>query len=544
MGLLAPDRRRTPWPTRAGSPMPSASWPTTARAPQRTSSSSPRSRRAGRPESRRPWKGLSMSPDSSYERRWLILTVIAIAQLMIVLDLTIVNIALPSAQEDLGFSNDDRQWIITAYALAFGSLLLLGGKLGDLFGRKWAFIGGLFGFAAASAVGGAAGSFGVLVAARATQGVFGALLAPSALALLAITFSDSDERGKAFGIFGAVAGGGSAVGLLLGGILTEWLTWRWCLYVNLVIAVPTAIVALRLIENVAQPDRPRLDLVGALLSTAGLFALVYGFSNSELHSWGHPVTIVALALAVVLLTAFVFVESRVEYPLLPLRVVTDRVRGGSYLALGISGAALFAVFLFLTYYLQLTKGFSPIQTGLAYLPMTAGIVVSATLANNIFLPKVGPRPLLVLGMILGAAALAWFAQLDADSSYAGQVLPGLVVLGIGMGNIFAPGLSSATYGVDPADAGVASAMVNTMQQVGGSIGTALLSSIFASAVTSYADGRARSPQVLELAPVHGYTVAFWVAAGVFAFGALVVGMIVPSLKLAPAHGAGEPVTAH
>src|SRR6201991_5077271 len=243
-----------------------------------------------------------MPPPSSYERRWLILALIATAQLMIVLDLTIVNIALPSAQQDLGFSNDERQWVVTAYALAFGSLLLLGGKLGDLFVRKWAFIGGLFAFAVASAIGGAAGSFGVLVAARATQGVFAALLAPSALALLAITFSDPGERGKAFGIFGAVAGGGSAVGLLLGGILTEWLNWRWCLYVNLLIAAPTAIAALRLIENVAPPARPRLDLVGTALVTSGLFALVFGFSNSESHSWGHPVTIVALALAVVLLT--------------------------------------------------------------------------------------------------------------------------------------------------------------------------------------------------------------------------------------------------
>src|SRR3954452_15683610 len=486
-------------------------------------------------------------PSTTHERRWLILAVIATAQLMIVLDLTIVNIALPSAQRDLGFSNDDRQWIVTSYALAFGSLLLLGGKLGDLFGRKWAFIGGLFGFAAASAVGGAAGSFGVLVAARATQGAFAALLAPSALALLAITFSDPAERGKAFGIFGAVAGGGSAVGLLLGGILTEWLNWRWCLYVNLLIAVPTAIGALRLIENVGQPARPRLDLAGTVLATSGLFALVYGFSNSETRSWGHPVTIGALALAAVLLTAFVLVESRVRYPLLPLRVVADRVRGGSYLALGISGTALFAVFLFLTYYLQLTKGFSPIETGLAYLPMTAGIVVSATLANNIFLPKVGPRPLLVIGMILGAAALAWFAQLDADSSYAGQVLPGLVVLGVGMGNIFGPGLSSATYGVDPADAGVASAMVNTMQQVGGSIGTALLSSIFASAVTSFARGKPATPQVAADAAMHGYTVAFWVAAGVFALGAVVVGSLMRSIKIeavAPSQPAAQQRLAH
>jgi EmrB/QacA subfamily drug resistance transporter len=484
-----------------------------------------------------------MSPTSHHERRWLILALIGIAQLMIVLDLTIVNIALPSAQEDLGFSDDARQWVITAYALAFGSLLLLGGKLGDLFGRKWAFIGGLLGFAAASAVGGAAGSFGVLVGARAAQGVFGALLAPSALALLATTFTDPAERGKAFGIFGAIAGGGSAIGLLLGGILTEWLDWRWCLYVNLLIAVPAAFAALRLIENVSQPSRPKLDIVGAALATSGLFALVYGFSNSEMNSWGHPVTIIALAAAVVLLSTFAWVESRVEHPLLPLRVVADRVRGGSYLAIGISGTALFAVFLFLTYYLQQTKGFSPIETGLAYLPMTAAIMITATSVNIKILARTGPRPLLVLGMALGALAMVIFAQLETDSSYVGHVMPGLIVMGIGMGNIFAPAISSATYGVAPTDQGVASAMVNTMQQVGGSIGTALLSSIFASAVASYAEGRAPSPQVAADAAMHGYTVAFWVAAGVFTFGGIVVGTLMRSVKVQVAHAPGEATTA-
>ena len=254
-------------------------------------------------------------------------------------------------------------------------------------------------------------------------------------------------------------------------------------------------------------------------------------------------TIVALALAVVLLTAFAFVESRVAHPLLPLRVVADRVRGGSFLALGITGIALFAVFLFLTSYLQLTKGFSPIETGLAYLPMTAAIVASATLANNILLAKVGPRPLLVTGMTLGALAMVWIAQLDTTSGYAGRVLPGLIVLGIGMGNIFAPGISTATYGVAPTDAGVASATVNTMQQVRGSIGTALLSSIFASAVSSYAGGKPPSPRVAADAAIHGYTVAFWLAAGVIAFGAVVVGLLMHSITLeagASPESRGEP----
>jgi EmrB/QacA subfamily drug resistance transporter len=477
-----------------------------------------------------------------HEHRWLILALIGTAQLMVVLDITIVNIALPSAQEDLGFSDDLRQWIVTAYALAFGSLLLLGGRLGDLFGRKWSFIGGLLGFSLASAIGGAADSFGVLVAARALQGAFGALLAPSALALLSTTFTDPAERGKAFGIYGAIAGGGAAVGLLLGGILTEILSWRWCLYVNLAIAIPTAIAALSFVVNQANPNRPRLDIPGTITASAGLFALVYGFSNSETHSWGHPVTIIMLVAAVVLLTAFVFIESRVAHPLLPLRVVTDRTRAGSYLAIGISGIAVFAVFLFLTYFLQGTKGFTPIQGGLAFLPMTAVIVVTAALVNTRFLAKVGPRPLLVLGMSVGAVAMAWFAQLEPDSSYVGHVLPGLLVLGFGMGNIFAPAIASATYGVDPRDTGVASAMVNTMQQVGGSVGTALLSSIFASAAASFAAGKTPTPQLAGEAAVHGYTVAFWVAAGVFAVGAVIVGVTMRSIKVA--QPAGEPVVAH
>jgi EmrB/QacA subfamily drug resistance transporter len=482
--------------------------------------------------------------DPNHSRRWLVLAVIAVAQLMVVLDATIVNIALPSAQQDLGFTDDSRQWIVTAYALAFGSLLLLGGRFGDLFGRKWTFIGGLIGFSLASAVGGAAGSFGVLVAARAAQGVFGAMLAPSALGLLATTFTDPRERGKAFGIFGAIAGTGAAIGLLLGGILTETLSWRWCLYVNLVIALPAAVFALRLIVNQALPQRPRIDIPGALLATTGLFALVYGFSNSETHSWGHPLTIAMLSAAVVLLGSFFAVERRVEHPLLPLRVLADRTRGGAFAAIGMAGIAMFALFLFLTYYLQRTLGFSPIQTGLAFLPMSAAIIVTANMVSQRLLVKNGPRPHLVTGMLFGAAAMLYLTQLGADSSYALHVLPALVLMGIGMGNIFPPAFQSATFGVDRADTGVASAMVNTMQQVGGSIGTALLSSIFASAVTSYADGRARSPQVLEAATVHGYTVAFWVAAGVFALGALIVGLIIPTVRLAPAHGAAEPVTAH
>jgi len=476
-----------------------------------------------------------------HDRRWLILAVIGLAQLMVVLDATIVNVALPSAQQDLGFDDDNRQWIVTAYTLAFGSLLLLGGRLGDLFGRKWAFIGGLLGFAVASAIGGAAESFGVLAAARAAQGAFGAVLAPSALALLTTTFSAPEERGKAFGIFGAIAGGGAAVGLLLGGVLTELLSWRWCLYVNLLFAIPAAAAAWRLLVNQSQPNRPRLDLLGTATGSLGLFALVYGFSNSETHSWTHPVTIVALAAAVVLLCVFVVIEQRVAHPLLPLRVIADRTRGGSYIAVAFAAIALFGVFLFLTYYLQQTKGFTPIQTGLAFLPMPISIVLSSTTVNIKLLQRTGPRPLMTLGMCFGAIGMIWLAQIDVDSNYFAHVLPSLVVMGTGMGAVFAPAFQSATFGVAPTDAGIASAMVNVGQQVGGSIGTAMLSSIFASAVGAYVAGKAATPAVQEAAAVHGYRVAFWVSAGIFALGAIVVRTLMRPISVPTPQEAGAGV---
>ena len=467
------------------------------------------------------------SGNKQYARRWLILAVVAIAQLMVVLDATIVNIALPSAQQSLGFANTDRQWVVTSYALAFGSLLLLGGKLGDLFGRKTIFIVGLIGFALASAVGGAAESFGMLVGARALQGVFGALLAPAALATLATTFADPRERSKAFGIFGAVAGGGSAVGLVLGGLLTEWLSWRWCLYVNLVFAAVAATGAVLLLRNTRADHRPRLDIPGTLLASAGLFCIVFGFSHAATGGWRDALTIGSIVLGVVLLTAFVVVQKRVTDPLLPLRIVLDRVRGTSYLAVGLSAIAIFAVFLFLTYYLQEVKGFSPIVTGLSFLPLSVAIVTSSTSANILLLPRLGPRPLVPTGMALGAVGMFLLARLSPTSSYAGGVLPSLIVLGLGFGIIFAPAISSATFGVARSDAGVASAMVNTMQQVGGSIGTALLSTLAASATASFARTHAGSGGQV-LAAVHGYTTAFILSGSIFAVGAVLTAVLLPS----------------
>jgi EmrB/QacA subfamily drug resistance transporter len=481
--------------------------------------------------------------DPQHDRRWWILAILGIAQLMVVLDATIVNIALPSAQKALHFSDADRQWVITGYALAFGSLLLLGGRIGDLFGRKRTLVAGLIGFAVASAIGGAAQSFDVLVAARALQGAFGALLAPAALSLLSTTFTNPAERGRAFGIYGAIAVAGGAVGLLLGGVLTEYLSWRWSLYVNLAFAIPAAIAALGLLRNQIPSMRPRIDLPGTLTASGGLFALVYGFSHAETHGWGAATTLAFLAAGVALLAAFAVIQRRVAHPLLPLRVVLDRNRGGSYLAVGIVGAGMFGVFLFLTYYLQQTLGFSPIETGLAFLPMMGAVMAVATTASTTLLPRTGPRPLMTLGMVLAAAGMVLLAQLGIDSTYATQVLPGLIAVGLGLGLVMAPAMNTATLGVEPADAGVASATVNTMQQIGGSLGTALLSTLSASAASSYLADKQPSPDIAAQAAVHGYTTAFWWAAAIFAIGAVASALLLRAgaPELEPE---AEPVLAH
>ncbi|MDQ6839990.1 MAG: MFS transporter, partial [Actinomycetota bacterium] len=466
--------------------------------------------------------GTAKTDDGADPRRWLVLAIVAIAQLMVVLDATIVNIALPSAQRALGFANSDRQWIITAYALAFGSLLLLGGRIGDLFGRKWAFVVGLFGFAGASALGGAADSFAMLVSARALQGVFGAILAPSALSMLATTFTDPAERGKAFGIFGAVAGGGSAVGLVLGGILTEGLSWRWCLYVNLFFAAVAGIGALVLFENRSAGRRPPLDLPGTILASAGLFGVVYGFSHAATASWGNAVTVASLLVGVGLLAMFVIIEQRVAHPLLPLRIILDRNRGGSYLSVAFSAIAIFGVFLFLTFYLQQIKGYSPIITGVGFLPLTAAIVTTSTLSNIKLLPRVGPRPLVVVGMLCGCTGMLLLSRLGVGSTYVTGILPALIILGSGFGLIFAPAINEATARVAPQDTGVASAMVNTMQQVGGSVGTALLSTLAAGATTTYIRvHHAAGPAAVARGAIHGYTVAFLTSSAIFFAGALV-----------------------
>jgi EmrB/QacA subfamily drug resistance transporter len=473
------------------------------------------------------WGGVISAVEGSddHSRRWGILAVLGIAQLMVVLDATVVTIALPSAQKALDFSNANRQWIVTAYALAFGSLLLVGGRIGDLFGRKRAFVAGAIGFALASAVGGAAQSFEVLVAARALQGAFAALLAPAALSLLTTTFTDPAERGRAFAIWGAIAGGSGAFGLLLGGALTQALSWRWTMFINLAFAFPAAVGALALLRSKITATRPRIDIPGTVTATGGLFALVYAFAHAQTHGWGSATTVGFLAAGAALLAAFVAIQVRVAHPLLPLRVVLDRNRGGSFLALGILGAGMFGVFVFLTYFLQQTLGYSPLKTGVAFLPLTGALVIAAGLTSARLLPRTGPRPVVAAGMVLAAAGLILLAQLGVHASYATQVLPGLIALGAGLGLVFPPATDMATLGVDAADAGVASALVNTTTQVGGSLGTALLSTISASAASSYLASRQPSAIVVAHAAVHGYTTAFWWAAAIFAVGAVIAGLL-------------------
>jgi EmrB/QacA subfamily drug resistance transporter len=488
------------------------------------------------------------TPGSSpMDRRWLVLGVIGLAQLMVVLDLTVMNIALPSAQRALHFSTVDRQWVVTAYTLSFGSLLLLGGRLADLLGRKVTFLAGLAGFAGVSAIGGASVNFTMLITARACQGAFAALLVPSALSLLTTTFTEPKDRSKAFAVYGAIAGAGGAIGLLLGGALTEYLSWRWTLYVNLIFAAVAFTGGALLLKRQPSPVRPRLDVPGVLLVSSGVFCLVYGFSNAATHHWVTPSTYGFLAAGVVLLAVFALWMGRATHPLLPPRVVLDRNRGGAYLSMFIASAGLFGIFLFLTYYLQQTLGYSPLVTGVAFLPISAGLVIASNLSTIVLMPRTGPKPLVISGMLAAADGAAWLAQLGPHTSYATGVLGPIILAAVGLGLVIAPVINTGTFGVVPQDAGVASATVTVGQQLGASVGTALLNTIFTAAVTAYltahlAEARLIGRQALTgLALAHGYDTAFWWTAGIFAVGAVIGGTL---LRRGPLHPTGTPPAGH
>jgi EmrB/QacA subfamily drug resistance transporter len=482
-----------------------------------------------------PAAGPSSGAAEETRRRWLILAVICTAYLTVVLDLTVVNLALPSAQDALEFTNADRQWIVTAYALPFGSLLLFFGRLSDLFGRKETFLIGVTGFAVASAVGGASTNFGMLVTARACQGAFAAMLAPACLALVATTFTDPKEKGKAFGIFSAVAASGAGLGLIIGGVLTDALSWRWCLYVNLIFAGIALVGGMLLLDR--QPRTgARMDVLGVLLASGGMFCLVYGFANAADDSWSTPSTWGFLALGGALLIAFAFWETRAAHPLLPPRIVLDRNRGGAYLTVLFVGTGMFGVFLFLIYYMQNDLGYSATTSGVALLPLIVLTAVGASVGATKLMPKYGPRPLVAAGLLILAAGMTWLTRVGVDSSYASHVLEPTMVAGLGLGLIYAAALRTGTSGVAADDAGIASACVNTGQQLGGAIGLALLNTIAATATTNWLDSNVQgqpSPEQLHLASIDGYTTVFWWCTAIFAAGAVVCGLLLRGGPLPP-----------
>lgn len=456
--------------------------------------------------------------------RWWALAMLSGAQLMVALDMTIVSIALPTAQVDVHLSDTSKGWVVTAYTLAFGGLLMLGGRLGDVLGRRRAVLFGMAGFAAASALGGAATNATMLIAARALQGVFAALLTPSTLALLTSIFPEGKERAKALGLYGAALMSGGAVGLVLGGAITEYLSWRWTLYVNVPIALVVIAGGLRLFPDPPRPSRVPLDLVGAALGCAGIVGCIYAFGEAGARGWGSGVIIGSLVAGLVLLVVFTVVQSRVAHPLLPLRVLTDRNRAGAFLTIVISTFAMLGMFLFMTFQFQDVMRYSSLKAGLAFLPYVLVAAVISTRVTGRIMPHVQPRVLLVSGLLIEAGGLVFLATLSPDSGYATSILPALLLFGIGVGLLIAPIMSTATTVSDPADTGIASAFVNTSQQIGGSIGTALLNSVAASASAAYLASHAGAPR--SWATVHGMAVACGGAAGALAGGAVLVGVLV------------------
>ena len=464
--------------------------------------------------------------------RWRALFVIAMAQLMVVLDASIVNLALPSAKKDLGISDANQQWMVTAYTLTFGGFLLLGGRIADTIGRKRAFIIGLVGFAAASALGGVAPSEMWLFGARALQGAFAALLAPAALSLITVTFHEPKERARAFGVYGAIAGGGAAIGLLLGGVLTEYLSWRWCLLVNTPIAILAVLLAIPFVRESKADGDQKYDVAGAITATAGLVSLVYAFTRAapkgihDTSHWTDTWTLFFFGVAALMLVTFFILENRVSHPLVPMRILINRNRGAAYIISLIVGIGLFAMFLFLGLYMQIVQGYSPIKAGFAFLPFSLGIIAGAGVASQL-LPKVGPKPLMVPGLVLGALGLFWLSRLEADSSYVTHILPAMIMISLGMAFNFIPVSSVALHGIGRQDAGVASALLNTSQQVGGAVGTALLNTVAVAATTAFltdnaALGSAGIPQALT----HGYTRSFFVGGCMLLIAAVVTAVLI------------------
>ncbi|GAA4966517.1 MFS transporter [Yinghuangia aomiensis] len=482
------------------------------------------------------------------KRRWWVLVIISIAQLMVVLDATIVTVALPDAQADLGMSDANKQWVVTAYALAFGALLLLGGRIADFWGRKKAFVTGMIGFALASALGGAAQNEIMLFGSRALQGVFAALLAPAALAMLTVTFTEAKERAKAFAVYGGISAGGAAIGLLLGGVLTEYASWRWCLLVNVPIAILAIVAAMPIMRESRAHGDTRYDIPGAVTVTLGLAALVYGFTRAAEESWTDSLTVAMLVIGVALLVVFTYIESRTNHALLPLRIVADRNRGGALLVMLLVGAAFIGSTLFMIYYMRIVLGYGAVKAGAGALGITAGVLVTAG-ASAALLPKIGPRIPLFVGSLLAAGGTFWLTFITVERQYVTHMLPGMVLIGLGLGLVFTSVSSTALIGIGEHDAGAASASINAVQQVGGALGTALLNSVATSATDSFiADKKASlgaqlaDPAVQQKlffdSQLDGYTTAFAWAAAIMVVGAILAAVLVNAGKDAlPSEGA-------
>ena len=458
--------------------------------------------------------------------RWKALLVIAIASLMVVLDASIVNIALPSAQKALHISNANRQWVVTAYSLAFGSLLLLGGRIADFVGRKKIFIVGLLGFAGASVLGGISSTQGLLFASRALQGAFGAMLAPAALSLINVTFTVPKERARAFGVYGAISGGGAAIGLILGGTLTEYANWRWCLFVNAPIALIAVLLAIPNIKESQAAGNRSYDIPGAITVTLGLVSLVYGFSQAANHGWLNSSTYQYFIIAAVLLLIFFILETKVKNPLLPLRVLNERNRGGSYVGALLVGTGLFAMFLFLSIYFQTFLHYSSLRSGFAFLPFSAGVIIFAGVASQL-LPKFGPRPLMVVGLLMGAGGLLLLSNITPESSYVKNILPAIIIMSSGLALFFIPSASTGLHNAGEHDAGVASAMLNTSQQIGGSLGAALLNTVAISSTTAFAKSHGSLGAILQpTAAVHGFAATFKIGAAFLLLAAIVSALMI------------------
>ncbi len=466
----------------------------------------------------------------------LALVVIAFAQLMVVLDTTIVNVALPSVQRALGFSATDLEWVVNGYALAFGGLLLLGGRAGDLFGRRRMFVAGVLLFAAGSFAGGLATSSTWLIVARVIQGAGGAIIAPTALSLIADTFQEGPARNRALGVYAGAAGSGGAIGLILGGLIVNYLSWRWVLFVNVPIALVLAFAAPRVLAP-STARAGRLDLPGAAAVTAGMTLVVYGLSNAATQGWSDRLTVTALGLGAALLVLFVLVEMRSAQPLVPLRVFADRNRSGAYVLRMIAGATTLSVLFFLTQIVQNVLGYSPLQAGFAFLPLGAGVIVTAQVTSRV-VGRVGPRLPITAGALIIAGGLAWLSRLTEQAAYAADILPALIVLSVGLGLVFFPTTVVAVSGAARHESGLASAVLNVSQQLGGSIGLAVLGTIAANVTRTGLTGVRPTHRLIGIALTNGFTTAFEVGVLV-ALAGFVVALAV--IRVAPRRSVAEPL---